>query len=81
MSHFLHIERRNQNFHQSLSACLLSNFELKFLLNFLDILKKFIQKETSDLDKMKNTKNHTNLMTRHDFYDKTAIGEQVALDF
>ena len=30
-----------------------SNFELKFLLNFLDIWKKVIKKETSDLDKRK----------------------------
>ena len=30
-----------------------SNFELKFLLNFLDIWKTFIQTETSDLDKIK----------------------------
>ena len=36
------------------------NFELKFLLNFLDIWKKVIKKETSDLDKRKkNTKNRT----------------------
>ena len=30
-----------------------SNFELKFLLKFLDIWKKVIKKETSDLDKRK----------------------------
>ena len=30
-----------------------SNFELKFLLNFLDIWKKVIEKEPSDLDKRK----------------------------
>ena len=30
-----------------------SNFELKFLLNFLDIWKKVIKKEPSDLDKRK----------------------------
>ena len=28
-------------------------FELKFLLNFMDICKKIIKKETSDLDKSK----------------------------
>ena len=33
-----------------------SNFELKFLLNFLDIWKKVIKKETSDLDKRKKYK-------------------------
>ena len=33
-----------------------SNFELKFLLNFLDIWKKVIQKEPSDLDKSKKKK-------------------------
>ena len=38
-----------------------SNFELNFLLNFLDILKKFIKKEPSDLGKRKNNKNHTSL--------------------
>ena len=30
-----------------------ANFELKVLLNILDIWKKIRQKETSDLDKMK----------------------------
>ena len=30
-----------------------SNFELKFLVNFLDIWKKVIKKEPNDLDKMK----------------------------
>ena len=39
---------------------LTANFELQFLLNFLDIWKKIIKKKPSDLDKRKkNTKNHT----------------------
>ena len=32
---------------------LTANFELKFLLNFIDIWKKVIKKQTSDLDKRK----------------------------
>ncbi|MCS5138628.1 hypothetical protein L2P99_13415 [Staphylococcus aureus] len=36
-----------------------TNFELKVLLNFIDISTKIIKNEPSDLDKIKNNKNHT----------------------
>ena len=42
--------------------------------------KKNSVKKKSFLNE-KNTKNHTSFMTRYDFFDKTTIGEQVALDF
>ena len=35
------------------SQTIKNDFELKFLLNLLDIWKKFIKKETTDLDKRK----------------------------